>query len=101
MTGEPAPHSLELWAANRQLAAEQEKWPAGKVEACEELEKLYPGWRITWLPRPHGDRPPGYYAHYLNYEIRAFGATVGDLAVAIDGARLPGEPRQLRSLRGN
>lgn len=54
-----------LFVKNRRKIAEQVPWPDGALEACERLERAYPGWWITWLPtnRIKGfERDPCFWA---------------------------------------
>lgn len=50
---------------NRRLLAERQSWPAGAVEACEQLEVTHRRWSFSWRAEntvKGFERPEGYYA---------------------------------------
>lgn len=99
------PTGPELADKNRRVLAERLHWPAGAVEACEQIETEAPGWAVTWAKG--GDLTwtrPGYYAqptHWPRAGMRpfAYGATPAELRAAISDrepvvrwARQPNKP---------
>lgn len=90
------PVGPELAVRNRRLTAERTGWPDGALEACEKLEAETPGWSISWYAG--GGMTwveAGYYASRADWHTHAkppqwlYGATVEDLAVAIEEHPLP------------
>ena len=68
MTGDPAvprPVSPDLGRRNARLIAARTGWPAGAIEACEDLAHQYPGLTVAWMPANATEgfeREPGFYA---------------------------------------
>lgn len=58
------PDDVLAWR-NRQIIAERAGWPEGVLEACEETERRFPGWRVWWLAEnryPGWERPACFWA---------------------------------------
>lgn len=57
----------DLAGRNRRVIAERTGWPAGALEACEQLAAEFPGRAVDWFPEwriatPGFDRDEGFYA---------------------------------------
>lgn len=79
---------------NRELIAERTGWPEGALAECLAVEGENPGWRVWWATenRAAGFKSPaGFHAFHddardetgKRIEVRAFGATSAELAIAI------------------
>lgn len=79
------PPGPELLIHSRRAIAERLNWPAGAVEACEEIDRLNPGWQCDWW-HARDSRPAGFYAlhqHHRHLEPHLYGATPSELQVEI------------------
>lgn len=84
-------------ARNRRLLAERLGWPAGALEACEDVERRFPGWAVFWC-RPSAcpgfERPAGFWAvHDGVRRLEVFTPDAGELAEALEFTPLPERPR--------
>jgi len=84
------PPGDELSWRNRRIIAERMRWPAGALEACEEIERTHPGWSPSWHDAniyPGFEAPAGYYALRLERnrgEGPAYGVDAAALTAAIE-----------------
>jgi hypothetical protein len=93
-----------LAAANRWLIARRCGWPIGAVEACENLDRMFPGWRTRWQDaNKYLDKPAGYYATHDNHahlEPDMYGDTTSALYVAMETHRCVNWPPRALTMSG-
>ena len=81
------PPGPELAAKNRRMFAELQDWPAGMLEACEQLDREHIGWYTNYQPTATPSRPEiGYYALRQRrrwHEPPAYGKTPEALSAVI------------------
>jgi len=82
-----------LWAKNRRVIAERSGWPDGAVDACEQLERDWPDWSVSWEAGGGKEsKDPGFYANRHDWHPRdpgprdQYGATPDELRTAIESA---------------
>jgi hypothetical protein len=69
---------LSFARKNQKLIAERTGWPKGALLTCWRLERLYPGWHVSWLGEnrcPGFERPAGFWATNLVdpfHQVEAF-----------------------------
>ena len=83
----PAPGEKLAWR-NRRLIAERLHWPAGALEACEQLDVTYRGWSFSWRAAntvKGFERPACFYATTGGTwrDRTVYGATPEELAEAL------------------
>jgi hypothetical protein len=86
------PPGDELAWRNRRTIAERTGWPAGAVDACEQIEAAHPTWDVGWRPANtiRGfEAPAGFYATYRGTwaSARAYGADPATVTAAIEAVR--------------
>jgi hypothetical protein len=83
------PCGPELAWDNRRVVAERSGWPAGYLEECERIERLYRGWWTYWIDAnevPGFVRPAGFTATRRNCsrcEVHLFEPNPAALEAAI------------------
>lgn len=98
MTGPKRPAGRQLAWANRKVLAERLGWPAGMLEACEQLDREHPDWtafwrsEVTWAQHPH---PAGFVATREGDGLHVCGVDVAAVTEAIESAPDQGVVGQL------
>lgn len=101
-----------LRASNRRIIAQRAGWPAGVLQACEDLDGEHPGWAVGWLPENYArgwERPAGFCASRVDRAVigadRVFGLTASDLRARIAAvearqtAKVAADQRRWESMR--
>jgi len=88
------PSAAEMRWRNRQVLAERLHWPAGALEHCEEIERQYPDWSISWSDAcAWAKQEAGYFATHRQRRVwdgggwpnlQVSGATPYQLVAAIE-----------------
>lgn len=77
---------IALAAANRRVLAERLGWPAGYLEACEQVDADHPGWHATWHranPGPPAFAHPAEFTAFLRAEHGAVATVHGETVEAL------------------
>lgn len=81
------PSDRALRAQNKVLLAERLRWPDGALQACQDLEKRYPGWNVHWLGESiRGRRRAGFHASFDGpfHKVDVYAPTVAELEPHLD-----------------
>lgn len=87
------PPGEELAWRNRRIIAERTGWPAGALEACEQIQAAHPAWDVNWRDAntiKGFEAPAGFYAVRLDArgpERATYGPDPDTLVAAIEAVR--------------